>query len=470
MKQSIAVQQPAMVRSTFDSITERERHLLESSGWYRLGRGLLWAVIAMASIKPAEVLGGGEQIASGARVENGPVDLAFRCAVLLACLCSSLIALAYGRVRAVTLCFVPFLIWSVLVAIGQQSDSVAFRQLASYATWILFFISATALLDRPEDYGAVRIAMVAAVFTSAAAGVLQCVMGYAPMIGFWWQNIGFPRIHTGGGGVLLDALTPYCAALLLLATPVESKIFRIGGILSALWASANILRGGVLGFSVAMAWLLLVLPGRIRMNLIKSAAIAVLLVAVCFGARIVQKCITADDDVNNAYAFNTSGRFEHWPQLVEWIEQEPIWGRGPNADMQLLGNGDGKDLRAAHNELLSTAVNFGLVGTTLLWLPLLALLMCMLRLTGRYRSSNPEALWGAGAVLVMVAVLSLTDNTLRVPGVMILALAPTCVALNRLETIPGAIAYAGNRDDYSARLQRPTVFAGRRAERLGPVV
>ena len=98
--------------------------------------------------------------------------------------------------------------------------------------------------------------------------------------------------------------------------------------------------------------------------------------------------------------------------------------------MDLLEHSDGADLRAAHNELLSTAVNFGVVGTILLWCPLLLLLFVTLRLAYHHRRENPEPLWGAGAVLLMLVILSFTDNTLRTPGIMILALSPVPVAFN----------------------------------------
>ena len=78
-----------------------------------------------------------------------------------------------------------------------------------------------------------------------------------------------------------------------------------------------------------------------------------------------------------------------------------------------------------------TSGGLGIVGTVLLWYPLLTLLLRTLRLTYKYQRRYPEELWGAGGVLIMLVVLSLTDNTVRGPGVMILALAPVSVALNR---------------------------------------
>lgn len=458
MKPSLAIPGSVPSPDTLDNSMERGRLLFEATGWYRASRLILWAVIATASVKPAEIFGGGEQIAVGARIENGPVDIAFRCIVLLACFATAFVAVAARRVRAATLWFIPFIVWSVLVALGQQADPISFRQLASYATWILFFISACALFDRPEDYKTLRMVLVIAVLTSAVAGTIQYFLGYSPMVGFTWRNIGFPRVHTGGGGILLDAFTPYCAALLLLTASVNRPIVQASAVVLTLWASANILRGGLLGFFVAMLWLLFVAPRKMRISLLKGAGATLLLIALFFGGQVVEKSITADDDVTNEYAFNTSGRFEHWPELIEWIRQEPIWGHGPNADILLLVGGDGGDLRAAHNELLSTAVNFGILGVILLWSPLLALLLCTLYLANKYRHSLPEPLWGAGAVLLMLAVLSLTDNTVRVPGVMILALAPVCVAINWQETSRGADAHAGSYNCDPPRLQRPSLL------------
>jgi hypothetical protein len=244
------------------------------------------------------------------------------------------------------------------------------------------------------------------------------------MIGQSWNNIGFTRIHTGAGGILLDAGAPYVAALLCLAASVKRPIFLVAGILLALWGSGNILRGGMTGFSVALVWLLTVTPKAARRRLFLGACGVVVLVALVFGSKFVQKSVTDDDELN------TSGRIQNWPQLMEWIREDSLWGHGPNADMELLKNSEGSDLRVSHNELLSTTVNYGIVGTILLWGPLLLLLLCTLWLAYHHREANPEPLWGAGAVLILLVILSFTDNTLRTPGIMILALSPLPVAFN----------------------------------------
>jgi O-Antigen ligase len=400
---------------------ERDAVMLRDSGWLRIARIILWAIIVTASVKPNEILGMGEQVVADA---SSPLDLAFRCAVLVGCLFTTFIALVAGRIRLATLCFVPFGIWGVLVAIGQQASLSSSKQLGSYATWILFFISACALFDEPEDFANLRVVLLLSALTSALGGVLECILGYAPMIGLSWENMGFTRIHTGGGGILLDACTPYFAAILLLVSSGKRPVLMIGGILLALWGSGNILRGGMVGFSVAIIWLMVVARKGVRRNLLIGAVGAALLVGIVFGARVAQKSVTDDDEIN------TSGRIENWPQLIGWIQEEPLWGHGPNADMELLAKSDSSDLRASHNELLSTTINYGTIGTALLWCPLVFILFISLRLTYKHRSVCPEPLLAAGGILLMLIILSFTDNTLRSPGIMILALAPAAVALN----------------------------------------
>ena len=400
---------------------ERDAFMLQGSGWLRVARIILWAVIVTASVKPNEVLGMGEQVVTDA---SSPIDLAFRSAVLAGCIFTTFIAMIAGRIRMATLCFVPFLIWGVLVSVGQEASLSSCKQLGSYATWVLFFISACALFDQHEDYSNLRIVGILSVVASAVGGIFEHVLGHAPMIGLPWENMGFTRIHTGSGGILLDACTPYIAALLLLASAGKRPMLMVAGILLALWGSGNILRGGMIGFTVAMVWLIIVAPRQVRRRLLTVAAGTAILVAIFFGGKFVQKSVTSDDEIN------TSGRIEHWPELIGWIHEEPIWGHGPNADMELLAKGSGSDLRASHNELLSTAVNYGLVGATLLWCPLLLLLFFTLRLTYKYRLARPEPLLAASGVLLMLVILSFTDNTLRLPGIMILALAPPAVAFN----------------------------------------
>jgi O-antigen ligase len=400
---------------------EREAVLLREAGWLTAARLVLWTVIVTASVKPIEILGLGEQIKTEA---SSPIDLAFRVAVFAGCVFATFIALMARRIRLATLWFVPFLVWAILVAIGQQSSLSSSKQIASYATWILFFISATALFDRPDDDARLRIATTLSVVTTAIGGAIQHALGNAPMIGQSWNNIGFTRIHTGSGGILLDAGAPFIAALLCLAASVKRPIFLVAGILLALWGSGNILRGGMTGFSVALVWLLIAIPKGARRRLFLGACGVVVLVALVFGSKIMQKSVTDDDELN------TSGRIENWPQLLGWIREDPIWGHGPNADMELLKNSEGSDLRVSHNELLSTTVNYGIVGTVLLWGPMLLLLLCTLRLAYHYRAATPDPLLGAGAVLILLVILSFTDNTLRTPGIMILALSPLPVAFN----------------------------------------
>jgi len=404
-------------------VGERDAVMLQGSGWIRAARLALWIVIATASFKVSEIIGLGEQSYADVTVSS-PLDLAFRLGVLASCAFATFIALAAGKIRIVTLWFVPFSVWAFLVTIGQQSSFSSAKQLGSYASWILFFIAATALFDQPEDFRNLRIATVLSVINAAIAGIIEHLLGHAPMIGRSWENAGFTRIHTGAGGILLDAGAPYIAALLLLVSARKSPLMMIGGVLIALWGSGNILRGGMIGFIIGIVWLLTVVSRPVRRRLLIAVGGAVILVSLAFGGKLMQKSVSDDDELN------TSGRIEHWPQLIGWIREEPIWGHGPNADMDLLEHSDGADLRAAHNELLSTAVNFGVVGTILLWCPLLLLLFVTLRLAYHHRRENPEPLWGAGAVLLMLVTLSFTDNTLRTPGIMILALSPVPVAFN----------------------------------------
>jgi hypothetical protein len=399
----------------------RDALMLEHAGWLRVARFVLWATIATASIKPNEIVGMGEQVVTDA---SSPLDLAFRVAVLAGCIFTTFIAFVAGKIRFVTLCFVPFLVWGVFVAIGQQASLSSSKQLGSYATWILFFISACSLFDEPEDFSNLRLVMVAAAVISALGGFMEFALGHAPMIGMTWENMGFTRIHTGGGGILLDACTPYLAAIFLLVSSGRRRVLLIPGILLALWASGNILRGGMVGFSVAVIWLMLVSPRAVRRGLIAGAFGVALLVALVFGGRIEQKSVTGDDEIN------TSGRIESWPLLIGWVQQEPLWGHGPNADMELLAESQGSDLRASHNELLSTAVNYGVIGTILLWAPFLNLVIMSMWLAYRYRDAHPEPLLAASGVLLMLVVLSFTDNTLRSPGIMILILAAPAVAFN----------------------------------------
>jgi O-antigen ligase len=268
--------------------------------------------------------------------------------------------------------------------------------------------------------------MVASVFVSALGGELQHLLGFGPQLGAMWPedpDMEFMRVHTGGGGILLDAFTPYCAAILLISVAGSSWLKHSAAWLLALWGTANILRGGMLALAVGLCWYLCMAPRATRKRIILFMSVGLVCGALLFGGTIAGKMLGTGNEVN------TSGRFDEWPQLLKWIGEEPFVGHGPNADMDLLAKSPGgRDLRASHNELLSTGVNYGIIGILLLWTPLLSLLARGVLQTAHAPREGREEMCGATAILLMVVVLSFTDNTLRTPGVMIIGLVPAAIA------------------------------------------
>ena len=387
----------------------------------RVGRLLLWAVVLTASIKPAEIFGPGEQ----SWVDTPGSDLVFRCAILTACGFALALAVLVGRVRSSSLVFLPFLFWTFSVAVVRQSELSSAKQIGSYASWILFYIAACALLDKERDYQLLSLLVIISVMISAAGGELQHLLGYGPGLGSMWPEDGsqeFKRTHTGGGGILLDTFTPYCAALLLLSRAGSSWKKHGSAWMLVIWGTANILRGGLVAFGAGLGWFVWRSSGRTRKYLLSFMLSALLLGAVLFGGTLAEK-ISGDDG-----GINTSGRVDEWPELLQWIREEPLIGHGPDADMELLAKSPtGHDLRASHNEVLSTGINFGLIGVMLLWTPLFVLLVRSVRMSTRSKQDRREQLCGASAVLIMATLLGFTDNTLRMPGFMILALAPVAV-------------------------------------------
>ena len=144
-----------------------------------VGRAVLWGLALTASVKPGEIFGPGEQ--SG--LDPPAVDFAFRCLVLAGSLFAVGVAIFAGKIRGAALWFVPFLLWTFLVAVRWQSDLQTAKQIGSYASWIFFFIAASALLDRAGDLRKLAAVAVAAVFVSALGGDLQLLLGYGPAIG-----------------------------------------------------------------------------------------------------------------------------------------------------------------------------------------------------------------------------------------------------------------------------------------------
>ena len=417
---------------------------------YRLlifvARLTLWLVIVTASLKAAEIFGPGEQFWGTPPAS----DVAVRALILLACMFATGVAIITDRVTLASLSFVPFLLWAFAVAVVRQSDLASAKQLGSYASWIFFYIAAVALLDRPGDYRKLVSALIVAVVLSTLGGALQHYLGYGPALGSRWpeaEDAEFMRTHTGSGGILLDAFTPYCAAMLLLSLPGSLKRQALAWLL-VLWGTANILRGGLLAFAIALGWYLVQASRTSRRQILASLSVAFVIGVLLFGGTIASKIGETDEGVN------TSGRLDAWPILTQWITEEPFLGHGPDADMELLAeSAAGRDLRASHNELLSTGVNFGVIGILLLWTPLIALLVRAIGQSLRASQSVQASVSAATGVLIMITVLSLTDNTLRTPGVMILALAPA------------AITGAGRKESAAPHWLRQLLSAAPRAER-----
>ncbi len=387
--------------------------------WARIA---LWAVVATAGIKLSEVFGPGEQSWAS---QPPAVDLLFKCAVFLAAVFACGVAVASGKVRRASLTFVPFLVWTFVVTVILQADNNAAKQVGAYASWILFYVASCSLLDGPDDFKMLVRVMTVSVFLSALGGQVQHWLGYGPTLGSMWAEsaeMEYKRIHTGAGGILTDTFTPYCAAILLLASAGKSRWKQAGACLLILWGTANILRGGMVALAFGMCWFLWMVSPQTRKRILPFLIVGVLCGLVLFGATVSDKMFGRGDEVN------TSGRLDVWPQLLEWIAEAPLLGHGPDADLDLLANSaGGQDLRVSHNELLSTGVNYGVTGILLLWGPLIVLLLRSLVRTARAGPSEREQLSAASTVLLMIVLLSLTDNTLRSPGIMILALAPISV-------------------------------------------
>lgn len=384
----------------------------------QFARFLLLLILVTASIKPAEIFSAGEQSFDGVPA----IDLVFRCLVLGCSALALLIAVYTKPLRRASLAFLPFLAWAFVVAVANQSPFDSAKQLGSYATWIFFYVAAGALFEGAQDFKLLVATVVGSVLVSAAGGELQHLLGYGPLLGTRWPDtprMEFMRTHTGSGGILLDAFAPYCAALLMMSSAGASRWKHALAWILVLWGTANILRGGVLALLLGLAYFLATCSRDTRRRVLPFLSGGVLLSAILFGAIIAAKIGSTDESIN------TSGRLDVWPQLIEWISEAPLAGHGPDADMELLEKSAvGHDIRASHNELLSTGINFGLIGILLLWSPLLMLLMQGIRKQRFLRGAERDRHGVATALVLMIVVTSLTDNTLRSPGIMMLILAP----------------------------------------------
>ncbi|MDP4270864.1 MAG: hypothetical protein Q8909_12160 [Bacteroidota bacterium] len=75
--------------------------------------------------------------------------------------------------------------------------------------------------------------------------------------------------------------------------------------------------------------------------------------------------------------FNTNGRIYLYSLLTPGLEESPVWGNGPRADLKLLEN-KGLKVKEVHNDYLAVRYNYGYVGLGLMLFGFIALALLML--------------------------------------------------------------------------------------------
>lgn len=142
-----------------------------------------------------------------------------------------------------------------------------------------------------------------------------------------------------------------------------------------------------------------------KLRLTALALPIALIGAAIFGQRIIERSFT--DHAGRA-GFQASGRDIIWELFIAAIMKSPWFGQGVGAgrfavsleEVELLGT------NAAHNEYLRLAVDFGVIGTALIFL---GFVVWIARETQRMPPGEAVVMRAAGVVL---ALHSITDNTL----------------------------------------------------------
>lgn len=407
----------------------------------------MYALIVLAPVRIDYVLYGSELWAS--RGGQTVYELAFRAVYMGLCLLALLLGMiARPRITPLHLAFAAMIGWCLFIGWHCQTELAQMKQIASFATWVAFLLAGLHVLSW-QHWRQVRTALWLAVGVNVFAGILQHYVGGGPMLG---EVLGGLRVHSGGGGVLINGFLPHLLALMFFTQCMESwsapRLLLGGGLF--LLGCAPVLRGGMVAFAVALS-VLFVLARRNRWRMGFLWVLMGVMSAGVFGEILLEKMVA----YNAQTVVNTSGRLEHWPALFAMAMERPVTGFGPNADITEYCAYT--DLSAAHNDYLSMGVNYGIPGVLLAWVPMFGILVYLLK--RRAVSGDRTVILSGVGAMVLLLVLSFTDNTIRTPGAMVLLLSPVIPALALAEAagLRASDRSGGERPGTHLRVDTPAI-------------
>lgn len=337
-----------------------------------------------------------------------------------------------------------FITWSVLaILLSPQSPR---EWLPPSLRWLLYLaavaVAAGASRTLPNAGRTYVTAVGASLVVPVAAGVVELVTGSAPILN------NAPRISgTLQGHPVAYSLVIASAALIVIAVLVKARLWiplillAVGAYLVVLFTFTRVVIVIVPAMAVATA----VILAEGKRAMVRHAAAGAVVLVICglvalpfisarFGddppMRVTHPASSPEapspspgegrspDGVNGLAIDNSAVlRIETHVFGLEFLRQSPIVGHGPGSFDRLFEDATGRSNVAAHNDLLSAAVETGIVGLLLLVALHGTSLLAVLRAWRAGRLGHRASLAGVGAAFLLVNVLSVIHNPLYFPEV-----------------------------------------------------
>ena len=249
-----------------------------------------------------------------------------------------------------------------------------------------------------------------------------------PSVGFVFIRAAGDSASTLGwlkGGNGARPMVMLVALLYLVSTIGRSRRFAISMGLVALSVSAA--SGGRMG--TAVVGVMVVLNPALRLTWRARILIilgAVMLFAAALQLEPIQERFfhgqtvgTLEDIVALEGNFNTAGRGNNWPVLLDSCNQQPTWGHGAGAASLITLEATNGRTGHPHNEFIRIYCESGMVGVLLFWSFFIAA-----GLRGLAALRRQTEIGGLAALAILALVLfSITDNATVYTGVFMLPLA-----------------------------------------------
>ncbi len=231
---------------------------------------------------------------------------------------------------------------------------------------------------------------------------------------------GASRFGWVRGGNTARPMVMMLALLFLLSTLGRSRRYTLT--VFSIVALITIASGGRMG--TAVLGVMLLLTPALRAGVRARAALLVaglIILSVLIQFDSVQERLFVGretgeltDIVALENNFNTAGRSQNWPRVIEVCSPQPVIGHGAGSAGVLTSEATFGRTPHPHNDFLRTFCEFGILGSALFWSFFLVVAARGIRLFSHRNASGLEAEVGAMGALAVVALLmfATTDNVI----------------------------------------------------------